>query len=779
MKKGILFLLAFFISVFLCVAQKIITNPKCGIYSEAITITKIELTPDATILTFTAKVSGYNWIAIDKKSYIQPVGDTTKLLVTKAVGAEIGKRIFAEKGKNEISYQLYFPKLGSTVSKIDFGEMADNPWQIFDITIKEQPNLSKVPEKYLGNWISPDNGLWTFSLMDTLAILDSKVWKYKSINKTGRSLIILLKNENQEQQMVIKSDKEGFCQMGFSEKEFKDYTKDFSALTNFKRQDSKNFNLPVFNPGKVVYKGLIYGYTPRSKSTGLIKYMNQLTSQQETEVVKIEKDGSFNIELDLNYPQEISVGLPGLQERVFVEPGMNLFQLGNLRAPEYNSLFMGESADVNYGLRATKAIVPEQDELLSGISNMNQDEYINRVKKIKEEKKKILREFEDNQTICRKALQIRSLDLEYSIAQNMLLYNQNLRTANYLENKDLDKSLQKPYIPKNFDLGKLTDLKNTPINNDYSFVSSEYFPLLRTLKYTNFDQLQWNYAYLILELKDSLEKQKIETTDKEKEALAFAKSVLSAPYEESQEKKLYGDYGETINQFTQKHRKEYLRIVFSFYDRNVSSNLAKIFGVDIGLSLETSYLTDFLFKLNSSDFSLTDEDFKQIKNRIKIDYLKEVAIAEYYKNKARQEASSSPAPSVVKSPGDNIFDSIVTRFAGKVVFLDFWATWCSPCLQGIERMKPLKEELAGKDIVFVYITGPTSPEKTYNKMIPDIKGEHFRVNNEQWDYLSQKFKINGIPHYALVSKKGVIINPNMDHLNNEELKKILIEKLND
>jgi hypothetical protein len=63
-------------------------------------------------------------------------------------------------------------------------------------------------------------------------------------------------------------------------------------------------------------------------------------------------------------------------------------------------------------------------------------------------------------------------------------------------------------------------------------------------------------------------------------------------------------------------------------------------------------------------------------------------------------------------------------------------------------------------------------------MIPNIIGEHFRVSKDKWNFLSQKFNIYGIPHYALVDKNGKIVNPDLMHLENDDLKKLLVEQMN-
>lgn len=78
---------------------------------------------------------------------------------------------------------------------------------------------------------------------------------------------------------------------------------------------------------------------------------------------------------------------------------------------------------------------------------------------------------------------------------------------------------------------------------------------------------------------------------------------------------------------------------------------------------------------------------------------------------------------------------------------------------------------------FLYITNQTSPEGTWKNVIVDIKGEHYRVSADEWNYLSEKFKISGIPHYTLVNKEGEIVKPKMPHMDNTGLKRILKEEL--
>ncbi|MDQ5930115.1 MAG: Redoxin family protein, partial [Bacteroidota bacterium] len=212
-----------------------------------------------------------------------------------------------------------------------------------------------------------------------------------------------------------------------------------------------------------------------------------------------------------------------------------------------------------------------------------------------------------------------------------------------------------------------------------------------------------------------------------------------------------------------------------------NEKLSELFGIKPGFATDIMTVNRICNTVVDQLTPLTDDELIQVQKSIQTPFVAEhlkkcnqQSLAKLEENKTKTGYILNETP---KTEADKLFAEIMKKYQGKVVYVDFWATWCGPCRSGIERIKPLKEEMIGKDVAFVYLTNQTSPEKTYSAMIPDIKGEHYRLSTDEWNYLAAKFNISGIPHYVLVNKKGEVVKPKLGHYDNEELKKILEEEM--
>jgi thiol-disulfide isomerase/thioredoxin len=132
-----------------------------------------------------------------------------------------------------------------------------------------------------------------------------------------------------------------------------------------------------------------------------------------------------------------------------------------------------------------------------------------------------------------------------------------------------------------------------------------------------------------------------------------------------------------------------------------------------------------------------------------------------------------------KVSNEALFPAIISKFKGKVILVDIWATWCGPCIAANKAMKPVKEELKGKEVVFVYVAGENSPLATWENMIPAMKGEHVRLTAAQWNYIGKQFHIEGVPTYLFVDRQGNIKQKQTGFSGADNFRKILSQLLDE
>ncbi|NQX40794.1 Thiol-disulfide isomerase or thioredoxin [Pedobacter steynii] len=129
--------------------------------------------------------------------------------------------------------------------------------------------------------------------------------------------------------------------------------------------------------------------------------------------------------------------------------------------------------------------------------------------------------------------------------------------------------------------------------------------------------------------------------------------------------------------------------------------------------------------------------------------------------KKQQVKDASTLVQIGHTEGQSVLDSVVRRFPGKVIYADFWAPWCSPCMAAMPASKEVQQYYKNKDIVFVFF-GNRCSDESWKATIAnrELPGVHYNLSNDQYNLLASKFNINGIPHYLIIDKGGKVVNGN-------------------
>ncbi|MDR2651415.1 MAG: TlpA family protein disulfide reductase [Prevotellaceae bacterium] len=724
MNRHILLCLFLMFAAYLPAKNRIIENPAYEFNPSGIfNVSKIELDDNETRVYIHAEFIPGWWVEFGKKGFLEDCATGKKWAIKDIRQGEFDKRISMPKS-GDSTFILVYPKIDGSVKKINFFDEDENSqtW-IYGISLnpKEKRRSADNPVPYgVKKWITGE-----------LA---------KAKRKTP---------------------------MNFDAGEF--FSKDTARLI-----------------------GYIKGYDKRANFSGGIVYVeNELTREDLPRVVRIYPDGRFDCLLPISYPQYLTVSVKNFQNHridFYIQPGMTLAMIidweefrvaDRLRNISYkfpNIQYEGALAEVNKELSAfyAKHEEPPYNQIYSEMRKKEPNEYEPLLNQLLSKYTDACRQAENdkNMSALAKSIIKNSYDIDYAgfLMSYDMYYEDRMYNANVNKNVNIDKLSNEFY----------GFLKNVPDNRQI-LSSKNFSTFINRLEYSqvfsssrrpqsiakNIEQYLYEELGLpktpddikYFKILDSLSKQlQLDTTD------AGQQKIGEKMVEEN--KIFTARYKDHIDDYYQKWQMEEWRIKDSIYTNALKLKLGLVSDV-----IKTR-------KLNYIFAQYTEESAKKtvaaLDKLLHDKFLKQEAGRMFDKYFASGKQAASELPNTEDAAA---FKKIIEPFKGKYILVDFWATWCGPCIHGIKKGKTMRESYKdSKDVAFVFITGINeSPLDKYNEFVKEHGLENsYRVS--ELDYLSfrQLFAFNGIPHYVVVNREGRIVNGNIDVYNFEiELKTLL------
>lgn len=489
-----------------------------------------------------------------------------------------------------------------------------------------------------------------------------------------------------------------------------------------------------FKKDTAYIKGVIEGYSPDMRINSFSVYhSNPLTNRDEPFSFEIKEDGTFEQKVVLSHPI-LELALPKNQLLAFyflIRPGhtLNVVMHEDLTVDYYDE----SNKEVEY--KEVLRFMPNaingynSQEFKQDVKTLNFVEYSRKIDSLQNKAMDLLNYYANRYHYSDCDYLIAKTETQLSFAKKLMDYciYKNLKPNNGMPAKD------NPYYQV-IDIDNYSALKKIPYNDSimlccktYSSLQ-EHYSYNRVFKHHTTERIVTDNGDTINAYYNNTEKSDSICAEIDKKL--FSTKEMSVPMKIHLLRSLYNKYKTPIN--IDGYINEYKQ-------NNPNAD-----------SIEIQRAKDTFVEETKKTYQKRCEYFQDKNFEAKAD---EIFNKFLYDTSATYELPDCEATTLLRK--------ITDKYKGKILYIDFWATFCSPCRSQIEHSKKMREELRDNpEVDFIFITGESdSPQKTYDEYVAQhLDGEDcYRVPDYEYMKYMELFKFLSIPHQEVLDKNGNVL----------------------
>lgn len=683
----------------------------------------------------------------------------------------------------------------------------------------------QVPERIIGNWINTQSNNWEYGFFEQFAIYESDFWNYESIQPTKKGIRIKIRNGNKAEVLVVTDTSNTDSSLVIARNQgkpvkFRAQQKGFIPYPNgdhktFKNSDFKQDTVTIIGYYRNLEQYKRLAQDDLEKGPFSVGVPNFIHDDDIKYFADFDSLGRFEIKFPALNTQDIYVDWRRLTHHDVVEPGETLFLYADMAD------YIWDSKDTSWESFIAFDKLPKRIFFMGAEPRIHNelahykgsDAYIDRIEVVK----KISSDLDFLDTVqANYKERIRHLEkylktyptLSDRFKEFQFAYEKYNMAFDLMQHR-FDKMRSKEIA---FDKGYMEFINsNMEFSNErlytlvreYSNFTRDYVGYYESLRSVDKDpqtgQLRQHLSVSDIDALKYLAKKGV-FNEEEKDIIDAwidiqmnGLSKVHSIKDSASDTKYTASNDEIMKKYIAiKERPEIKKVLPELISqllnfKRMNTELEVIDSLFSHQKLKELLVARTLFKMMDQERVPLSEDALEVLNeRITYRPIKNyiLGINNQYisiNNKKVSYSASLKNTEHLKEAkdADSLFRQLIAPYRRKVIYVDFWGTWCGPCLQQMTFAGNIKKEFAGKDVVFMYLASG-STEKPWTNVIKqmDLSGEnvvHYRLPDEQQNMVERKFGVNSFPTYLLFDKDGKLVNNDAPR---PEMKEALVSAIN-